>query len=980
MAGVNVWGQVGAVVGYLPMSSLLGLTGQLLGMDVTATVAEWKAATFLANQLAVPVGSAAAPSFTFTGELGTGMYKSAVGKLALSVLGTKYFEIDNTLASISLTAHQKFVSKLLMEAFSANIVAAANIDLGTATGNYVYITNAAGDISITRLGGTVLLQAGTEMELKFKILGGSVTLKHDINFLNLPGGSDLKLADGDICRFRKTNSADQFWDLTSYSKYQSLSITAAAQQPVTLIYPDINDRPSMVAGGWLPWNLNQQWGGAGCMPFHMVDSATGTEFKFDAFDAYVDDSSGTQAVGNVVGQYYNYQVITPAKNLSLQAFWLKFYKNINPVDNFTVQLWSIAAGVPGALISTANVINGKQITSDSNGQWYRFPFAAVQALVAGTQYAIVMFKSAGVDAGNNYIVKTKVTTKYPNNLQGVGTVVPAWTATNTNSIMFIAEAQASDQPVQAAGTFDGKIVGTEGNPINRSVAYCNQLRNVLPIFNPQGWSILIRGKTFTKDRTIAEFAWGLHHDRINIRSAVATGFITVTLYESDGTINTITGNNDVSAATYKDILITGRSLNDGADYLRIYTGLGGTWQKEVEATAQSYLFDPLMLRLGTAWLMGGFQLFSSATYTNLQDMTVLPSAAGYTFTTTTGTAEGNVFAVSNGKLNSVKSGMAAGGDGLYLKNGIALSNVNGWFTATRLRVMSNSNTKDSPSAFIGIDDAVKNHNTYLQEYYTQSATGVNYYPQINNKDTDFTLYHSGKGSDVFVFANARLLIDGTSIMTGATADATGRNRFGDANTAANENADVVWDYHGYYNTTNIYPQFSSCEIHEFAIFPGDQGTLGQALYNSGVPVSVKQYCGVGKNWVGEPKIQKPAVRAIGVALTSTAATSPTPIADMALFVLGETLNPQLGVYVSDDTLAQGSDIQVYVDGVSHGAMHQRAIETTTPVGGGFVDFMTSPLFPIKYNFGLHKIEGRWCCTGNTLSNGNGGRVLSADVF
>jgi hypothetical protein len=82
--------------------------------------------------------------------------------------------------------------------------------------------------------------------------------------------------------------------------------------------------------------------------------------------------------------------------------------------------------------------------------------------------------------------------------------------------------------IQSAGTFNGRIVGTEGNPINRSVGYIKPLREFFPLFHPNGWSILLRGKSWTKDKTIADVMYGLHHDRINIRSATATGFTTVT--------------------------------------------------------------------------------------------------------------------------------------------------------------------------------------------------------------------------------------------------------------------------------------------------------------------------------------------------------------------------------------------------------------------------------------------------------------------
>jgi hypothetical protein len=75
---------------------------------------------------------------------------------------------------------------------------------------------------------------------------------------------------------------------------------------------------------------------------------------------------------------------------------------------------------------------------------------------------------------------------------------------------------------------------------------------------------------------------------------------------------------------------------------------------------------------GHMWIMGGFPLFKNTDYTKLSEMTVLPSADTWTFTTTTATVEGNVFAVSGGKLSQIKAGMAAGGDGSYVKAAAAL--------------------------------------------------------------------------------------------------------------------------------------------------------------------------------------------------------------------------------------------------------------------------------------------------------------------
>lgn len=744
--------------------------------------------------------------------------------------------------------------------------------------------------------------------------------------------------------------------------------SAAGANPadiVTFIQPDPQDRPSMVAGGWLPWSLNQQWGGAGCMPFHMIDAATGAEFKFDSIDCHIDDDGTTGDVGQVAGNFYRFQGILPAKNLLLQAVWIKLYKVANPVDNLILRVQTSAAGLPVAAIQNTLPINGKQITSDTNGQWYRFIFAAPPALVAGIQYVITLEKSAGVDAVNYYRTKLKGTTKYPNNIAGTGSAVPVYVSGNTNTTAFICEAISLDQSIQVAGQFTGFLKGNEGTPINRSVAWNKPLREFFPLFHPNGWSILIRGKNWTKDRTIFEAIYGLHHDRINVRCAAATGFTTVTIYEQDGTVNTVVGTSDISTAGYKDVLIVGRSMNDGGDYCKIYTGVGGVWTKEVEAITQIYTFDPLMLKQGTAWIMGGFQLFSSATYTKLNDMTILPSADGWTFTTTTATVEGNVFVVSGGKLNQIKAGMAAGGDGNYLKTAAAFNNANGWLASWKKRIVSASNTISVDGLVVHIEDGTKQYSMQFGEFYfsANNRAVVNANPQNDFKSTDNTYFLTGKGSDVLIFNNGRLITDITGLNT--TASANNQLRFGDNSIVANENADVIWDYIGYYNTANIYPQFTAGELHEFAVFSGDKNLLGQAVYNLGVPFSLKQYCGIQKNYVGEVIPHQVTVN--GVTLNPTTASTAFPptvlMPDMECFILGSRIECGDARAAVTNNTADAQSYAVYsIDGV---AEDKDTAAQSISVGGGFGFMPTGRIKDI--NFGLHKIELRWGCSAGTAT-------------
>lgn len=753
---------------------------------------------------------------------------------------------------------------------------------------------------------------------------------------------------------------------------------ANAQDIQTFIQPDVNDRPAITAGGWLPWNMNQQWGGAP-MPFHLIDSVTGTEFKFDSLDSYLggqEDMSNNSDVAQAVGNFYHYQGFTSSKAQSLQAIWIKVGKVGNPVDNLILKLWSVAAGLPNALIATANVINGKQIgavtaSATPNMLWVRFSFAVVQALVANTQYIFTLEKSGGVDAANYYRLAGKDTvTPFPNNLQGVGTAVPAWTATNTRSLAFIAEPQASDQIVLTAGTYNGRIVGSEGSPINHSVGFCKPIREFVPLLNPNGWSIFIRGKSWTKDRTILDLVYGLHHDRINLRSAVATGFPTVTVYKTDGTVVTITGISDLSANTYKDLMIVGRTMGDGADYIKIYTGINNIWAKEAESLAQTLALDPLMFSLGTGWLMGGFPLFKLADYTKLSDMSALPSGDGWTFTTTTVTVEGTVFAISGGKLNQIKSGMAAAGDGIYLKNALALSNANGWLATHKVRIASGTNTKDANSATFTIEDGAKQSALRHNEYYTEDATlTVVPYPQVDIRSADCTFFSSGKGSDVFHFCNGRMIIDGTGGMV--TASANNQIRFGDLSVTANENSDVVWDYVAYYNTANIYPQFTSGELHEFGSWGGDKNLLGQGLYNAGVSLSIKQYCGIQRNYANEQIKQVQAAHGV-TATPTTASATPVTVAEMELFVLGADL--EVEYYFSGNAGAAISwGARPVIDGftIPQGMVAQYNTGTSASAEANLA---TMP-FRKRINYGLHKINGTFQTSAGTLSGITNNRSL-----
>lgn len=757
---------------------------------------------------------------------------------------------------------------------------------------------------------------------------------------------------------------------------------ANAADLTSYFQPALDDRQAIAAAGWLPWNFNQLWGGAGCMPMYLYDSGTDTEYRFDMLDGYIDSdvtmpNTTNCSIGTTVNNVNRYQGINPGKNSTINAIWLKLAKSGNPTDNITAQLWSVAAGLPNALIVSTNSINGRQLHNDPAGSWYRFSFPVPQALVAGTQYIINVVRSGGIDVTNFYSWAAKSVTKYPNNLHGTGTAVPAWTAANTVSQNFICEMQASDQPVQAGGTFNAKIVGNESNPLNKSVGFVKPVREFLPILSQSGWSIILRGKSWTKDRTFFEVMYGLHHDRINVRSAVGTGFTTVTVYDTSGTVTTLVGTSDVSGNSYKDIMIVGRTLGDGADYLRIYTGIGGVWTKENELTAQTFAFDKLMYRRGHAWILGGFPLFQKADYTKLSEFAGLPSGDGWTFTTTTATAEANAFSVLGGRLNQVKGGYAAGGDGFYTRTALGFANAAGWMVYEKSRVSFSTHTKDANGCCILIQDGTKQFRVNKQEFYNGSGGfATNVYTQIDHKTDEVTQLITGKGSDVMTFENGRLSMDGTGFMT--TASANNSVTWGDTDTAANENADVVWDCLGYYNTANLGPQFSGGEVHEFGAWTGDKSLLGEALYNAGVPLSIKQYCGIGKNFAGEVQ-QLQFTRGITSSPSLAAVFAGTdyglPWPEVDQFVIGTTIKASYGMTISNTAAGGNYFLRITLDG---NIDDETLIFGTSPGGSNWGG--PSVKIAERAYFGLHKLmpTGAADSGGNALNNGKR-RTLQSEV-
>lgn len=247
---VNIWGQVGAVAGFLPMSALTGTAGQLLGMNAGATLAEWKNVTFntATSQLAVPNGLVGAPSYIFAGDVDTGRWHPGADQLEDVVAGVAVVNYNANRALFSKTL--QITGKVIQEDFGADIVAAATTDLGTATGNVLKVTNVAGATVITSLGGATI-PAGAEIETIISITGGSISITHDPVALILLGGANLPLQNGDVIRWRKINDASAFWQMVGFQRGTNSSTLTTKGDLLVGLGGGIVDRLPVPADGFV---------------------------------------------------------------------------------------------------------------------------------------------------------------------------------------------------------------------------------------------------------------------------------------------------------------------------------------------------------------------------------------------------------------------------------------------------------------------------------------------------------------------------------------------------------------------------------------------------------------------------------------------------------------------------------------------------------------------------------------------------------
>ncbi len=818
-------------------------------------------------------------------------------------------------------------------AAEVDVASGATTNIGAALSNNVRIT---GTTTITAFD---TVSAGIIRFIRFSEV---LTLTHNATTLKLPGAANITTATDDRAIARSFGSGN--WEIFNYQKASGEAVVGSgnAYNLTNIVYPRADgDWRGIYRGGWRPSFFNQQWGGA--------QWGNGPDGSLTDFASGAIPVNAGNAVASAAGLTYVSQGFKVSEALSVSAIWVKIYKVGNPTNNLEMYIYPDAGsgvkptGSTPVTNGTATAQNGKLHTANTDGAWVRFVFPTPPALTANTYYHIVLKSSGAVDASNYWKwMATNATGSYPHGNYAQGDATPTWSESTTGDGCFLIENSSTTRFLQPSGQFSGKLVFNEGSPLNQSKGLSNSLKNFF-----DGYEFTYRGvfTTLTKDKTVADFIYGLDHDRVVLRCNVTTGYMQVDVYESDGTKHTVTGTTDCSSGT-KDIAIYIRAKGDGSDAVKLYVNGASEGTPISSATIT---FSTEFRDLGTAWIGGGFPI--APTWTKDTAMGSLPSADGWTWTGT-GT-EANCMSVSGGKLYQNKNGFGAAERGYYSRT-TSFSNTNGWNVVFKVRL---------PTGILGgfemrISDGTKWVQVSLTpDYITTAQLSTNPKVQARLDDREHVFIAVGKGSDFFLFMDGKLIIDGTGLFTATTA--SNSILFGDIDLTSGNNADVVWDYVKDYNTAWLSPQFTAGSLSEAAFFSGDRTSILASLYNGGTLKSVREFCGVEREYV-EEIIESLNVKGI-TSNPSTTSSTTVLIPEMETFVIGSLLKISTNQLLRDTTATAQVVVSDYVDGVVEKYVNIQCPAADVPYEASIDSFRVAPL-------GLHKAELRWATNAGTLSS------------
>lgn len=728
---------------------------------------------------------------------------------------------------------------------------------------------------------------------------------------------------------------------TTQEAINELAIEKAGMSALTHYhYPTLDGNfRDLYRAGFKPSWFNQQWGGAqwGTLPDGSFGSVATGNVQDNAY----------QSIGDSAGDYYISQGFKVSESVTNPVIWLKLYKLGNAGANLAVCIYSDnGSGVPNALVGTYdNSISSGRITSKSDGEWYAFT-PAPGTLVAGTQYHVVLTTGQAADGVNHYAWKKTTGKVYPHGSQNRSTSAPSWSSVPTEAHCFLIQNPAANSLIQSGGMFgDYKLTFNPGTPVNQSRSLSQPLSN---FYDGKNCTVLHRG-TYTVSTNVWDFCYGLDHDRITL-TIDASGFPILSIYESDRTLHQVTGAASVAAGNH-DLAIKVRTVGDGADLAYLY--VDGV-SVGAPLTAQTFTMDKNLRDLGTARLGDGFGIIPA--WTQDMQMTSLPSAQGWTWT---GTAtEANAMSVSGGKLYQNANGYTSTQYGYYVK-AAAFNNATGWTTSFKVRIPSSPNTigGGTTSVFIAIADATKYLFVMFGDYFvrtngtTGSSSTEDFIIQSDFKSKDRVITLCGKGSDYYVYIDGVLSIDGAGKLTCTTT--TNEVYFGDNSSVASGNADAIWSYVKYYQGGMLLPVANTGTCSEFAHWSGDKSALLPYAWNSGTPVSIKQLCGVEKNYIdGRDAGVMTEVRR-GVAANPTYTSAINISAELETFVIGAAIKVSYTDSLAN-TVAAGNP--VYIGVRIDGATLDNSNSGTTPSTAGYRLAYASNCEAYFPNM-LHKVDG-----------------------
>ena len=703
----------------------------------------------------------------------------------------------------------------------------------------------------------------------------------------------------------------------------------------------------------------------------MLDAATGTLYNVEFATGFIRSNyNGGSYCGDASRMYIGQGFKVP-ETQTVANVWVKIRKDGNPTDNLGAYIYSDnGSGKPNALIAngTATALSGKLFANDAG--WYRFNFATPPSLTAGTQYHLVLKRSGAADGSNIYAIYTSypngTSTEYPWGFYNNADNTPTWAATSTDRQMaFLVELSDSAKILQTSGAFDGKLA-FGGSGASGVLSMSRGLVSTVPLVELYGdmteFTCYRSITGVSKDSTVFDIGYGENHDRAVFRCNITTGYGSINVYKSDGTLTTVTATaTDLSSGTHSVGWYI-RAKNDGADRIDLF--IDGTTYSS--ATNLSISFDKALPLLGCEYVGGGFALAPtySGSSIGINGFSGLPSTLGWTYA---GSAtQANLFSVSGGKLYQNKNGDTGSQDGYYTI-AWAASNANGHNVAKKFRVVSSDNADTTvPSVALVPQDGTKRQYAYTGEYYTKITATTNYLPQADFKSADVVLHMIAKGSDGFVFLNRKMLVDNSG---NPSATATNSLDFGDYSAGASARSDVIYSYMNYYTTAWSPPQFTTGSINEYINWQGNMKAMWPLLYNAGTQISGKTYMGIGANYLDKSGRIAPLVQRGITSQPTTTSTTSTPVPELEAYVMAERFEASANGPTRNDSLGDQVFLGIVVDGSLYGTENMSEAQAASRYGPNNVAQAG------KTYLGLHKMSASWRVTANTGSNQTTRRTL-----